>query len=44
MHSVVSHITRLVEKQVDIRNVCLYGGFEQQLDEEEDLPVRTVSR
>ena len=33
-----------LEKQVDIWNVCLYGGFEQQLDEDEDLPTNVISR
>ena len=44
VRAIQNFINDNLQKQVDIWNTCLYGGFEQQLDEDEDLPTNVILR
>lgn len=44
VRAIQNFINDNLEKQLDTWNICLYGGLEQQLDEDEDLPSNVISR
>lgn len=44
VQAIQNFINDNLEKQLDIWNICLYGGFEQLVDEGEDLSTNVISR
>lgn len=44
VQAIQNFINENLEKQFDVWNICLYGGFEQRVDEVEDLSTNVISR